>query len=477
MLETILLSTALFATANAGPTAQELEPQVAELFDEWCTACHSGVPAAVSDSSELGLEAPLSSLVGLTSVDAAGKQMVVPGQPDASYLIAKMTGAGIEGDVMPLGDDPLPPEQVQIVRDWIAALPTDDGAGAAGAGAGTEEGGTTTDGGEGAATSGTGAATSGTGATTTGAATPKPKGRKPFHGTSQIVLPTTTTLGKKTLQYRIDHRFGRIGSERGAFGLDGGVVMAMGLQYGILDGWDAMLRRSNSRKTWELGTKYVALRQEDDYPLSVGAYASLEFLRAFDVANQLTGNFQAMVSRLWFDRWSTMLTLGYHLRTNHNSRVIVDRGDGPEPVEDKRDTMVVGFASTVWLGKRKKWGIDLEYFLPIPDGGEPNRFYYRGGDADTAGSSIGSWALGGSYYTGKHFFQVFFTNNREITTGLAAPGGQSGNPFDTEGVDSNNPFHKFNFFLGFNLGRRFTLGKRIEKRRKAKAAKAEGGGK
>ena len=473
MLPTILLSTALFATANAGPTAQELEPKVAELFDEWCTACHSGAPAAVSDSSELGLESPLSSMVGLTSVDAAGKPLVVPGDPDASYLVAKLTGQGIEGDIMPMGDDPLPPEQVQIVKDWIAALPTDDGSGAAGAGdGGTEEGGGDT-GTEGGGT------TTGGGTVTTGgaAAAAKPKGRKPFHGTSQIVLPTTTTLGKKTLQYRIDHRFGRIGAERGAFGLDGGVVMAMGMQYGILDGWDVMLRRSNSRKTWELGTKFIGLRQEDDRPLSVGAYASVEYLRAFDVANRWTGNFQAMVSRLWFDRWSTMLTLGYHLRTNHNARVIVDRGDGPEPVEDKRDTMVVGFASTVWLGKRKKWGIDLEYFLPIPDGSEPNRFYYRGGDADTAGSSIGSWALGGSYYTGKHFFQVFFTNNREITTGLAAPGGQSGNPFDTEGVDSNNPFHKFNFFLGFNLGRRFTLGKRIEKRRKAKAAKAEGGGK
>ncbi len=87
---------------------------------------------------------------------------------------------------------------------------------------------------------------------------------------------------------------------------------------------------------------------------------------------------------------------------------------------------------------------------------------------------IGSWALGGSYYTGKHFFQVFFTNNRSINTNLAASGGQSGNPFDDPTTSHDNPLNEINFFLGFNLGRRFTLGKNIKKRREKKAA-AQGG--
>ena len=71
--------------------------------------------------------------------------------------------------------------------------------------------------------------------------------------------------------------------------------------------------------------------------------------------------------------------------------------------------------------------------------------------------------MGGSYFTGKHYFNVFITNNRAINTNLAASGGQAGNPFDDPSTDHENPLHEANFFLGFNLGRQFTLGKNIKK--------------
>lgn len=463
MLHHLLLS--LTPLLYAGPEAgsAELESKVQALFED-CTMCHdaSGDPG---DPEGLDLEAPVSSMIGRKSA-AVDQPLVDPGNPDGSYLITKLVGgAGMDGDIMPIGDDPYGPEQLEVVRSWIASLPP-----AGAAAAPTGDGGT-----QPPPTSDVTATATATSTPTSTTVAPAPaKGKKPFHGTHQIVLPTTTTLGRNTLQYRIDHRFGRLGTERGAFGLDAGVVMSMGIAYGILDGWDVRLRRSSTRKNWELGTKYIALRQEDGRPVSIGGYVSVEHYRDFDVANPWTGNFQAMVSRLWFDRWSTMLTLGYHLRTNHNARVIVDSGDGPEPVEDKRDTLTLGVASTIWLGKKRRWGIDMEYFLPIPDGGEPNTFYYRGGDADTDGSSIGSWAIGGSYYTGKHFFQLFFTNNRSINTNLAASGGQSGNPFDDPSTSHDNPLNEVNFFLGFNLGRRFTLGKRIKKLKEKKAAEQGG---
>ena len=49
-----------------------------------------------------------------------------------------------------------------------------------------------------------------------------------------------------------------------------------------------------------------------------------DFLRDFNVENRVSGNFMLMLSRLWFDRWSTMLTLSYHINTNKNVRVQVD---------------------------------------------------------------------------------------------------------------------------------------------------------
>ncbi len=400
---------ALFSLVGSPSGGSELESKVREIFEESCTSCHS----ESDDPNQLNLEQPPGSLVGKASSDT-GKALVVPGAPDKSYLMQKLTGAsGITGDRMPQGDDPLPKAQLETIAAWIEQVEESDG----------------------------------------GAPDTKDReesGRAPFHGTHQVNLHSTTTLGKKTLEFRVHHRFGAIGTERGAFGLDVGAIMSLGLTYGILDGWDVMLRRTNSHKGYELGTKYIPVRQEAGMPFSFGVYASVEWLRDFpaNVANPWAGNFQLLFSRLWFDRWSTMLMVGYSLPTNHAPRVYIDdfgNADGPVRVNDRRGTLDIGLASTVWLGKKKRWGIDLEYLLPIPDGRRPNVFYYHGGDADPNGTKIGAWSLGASVRVGLHFFQVFFTNTREIHTNLVAPGGQTGNPFENRG----------NFFIGFNLSRKW----------------------
>lgn len=408
--------------------AAELEPKVRKLFEDKCNACHD------AGGTEVVLEGDLGHLSRDKSKTAGGKRFVVPGEPDASYLLAKLTGKGIKGDIMPMGDDPLSASEMTLVRSWIAAL--GEPAPAEASVVSTGEVGASVDPGVDA---------------DAGEDPPEEKapGKPPFHGTFQINLPTTTTLGRRTFEFRIDHRFGQVGAERGAFGLDAGANISYAFAYGILQGWDVMLRRTNSRKGYELGTKYILIRQEDGKKLSFGGYASVEYLRDFpsNTANPWAGNFQLLLSRLWFERWSTQLVLGYHLRTNHSANVQVDLEDdavaGPVKVRDKRGTLGVGLASTVWLGAKKRWGIDLEYHLPIPS----DVFFYRGGNADKNGSNIGSWGIGGSVNTGKHFFQIFITNTREIHTNLYAPGGQSKNPFTDRG----------NFFFGFNLSRKWSL--------------------
>lgn len=445
--------------------ASDLEAKVKKIFQDDCTSCHSK-----------GGEYP--SLTGsparLTAVKsrATGKPMVTAGDPGSSYLLAKVVGKGIKGDPMPLGEN-LSGAKKQAIRDWISSLAAADTSAAPVAGDATPGStGDTTEPGPTATTDVTGPTTaepttSAGGADTaadghaTGAATdtgsdldapdeddePETEQRPPFHGVFQINLPSTATLGKRVFEFRIDHRFGRVGTERGAFGLDAGANISYGFAYGIFDGWDVLLRRSNSRKGYELGTKYIPIRQEAGKPLSFGGYASVEYLRDFpsNTANPWAGSFQLLLSRLWFQRWSTQLVLSYALRTNHKVGPTVDFGDGAGPVKvrDKRGSLGVGLASTVWLGQRKRWGIDIEYYLPIPS----DKFYFNGGNADPNGSNIGSWSLGGSVRTAKHFFQIFLTNTREIHTNLYAPGGQSKNPFENRG----------NFFLGFNLSRQWSL--------------------
>lgn len=430
------------AIVAPAPSDPALQAKVAGIFDEHCTGCHAA-GGDLNDASAFPLEGDLAVLIG-RKANESDKLLIAPGDPEGSYLMDKVLGTpAMHEDLMPLGGDPLPADQLQVLTDWISAMPASD-----------------------------------TGAAPESAPIVPPKKKyKPFHGDKHIVLPTTTSLGKKTFQYRIDHRFGRIGTERGAFGMDAGVVMNMGVGYGIIDGLDVGLSRTNSRKAWEVSAKYIGLRQEDDMPVSLGGYVSMDLLRDFDVENAISGNFMLLLSRLWFERWSTEFVLSYHTGTNKSSRVLIDfdDGDGPVPVEDTRGTLVAGLASQVWLGKRKKWSIDAEYFLPVPDVATPNMFYVRGGDADLDGSKIGSWGLGAGYYTGKHFFQLFFTNNREIHPNLAAPGGQSGNPFTTDdGVKESNPFNEFNFYLGFNLVRQFTLGKNAARWKKERESKKSG---
>lgn len=416
---------------DASKRVAELEPKVKKIFADQCLACHD------TGSDDIVLAGSPERLLKESS-KANKKPILVAGDAEGSYLIAKVTGAkGIAGDAMPLGGDPMAKGDVETLRQYIAALGERDKAAAAVV-----------------PTSDTPVAdTPATDTATEPSGEPeapkddKQPGKPPFHGVFQINLPTTSTLGRRTFEFRIDHRFGRVGAERGAFGLDAGANISYGFAYGILNGWDVVLRRSNSRKGYELGTKYVPIRQEDGKPVSFGGYASVEYYRDFpsNTANPWAGNFQLMLSRLWFQRWSTQLVVGYSLRTDHKAAPTVDFGDGAGAVKvnDKRGTLGVGLASTVWIGEKKRWGIDMEYNLPIP----VDAFYHNGGNADPNGSNIGSWSLGGSIRTGLHFFQIFITNTREIHTNLYAPGGQSKNPFEQRG----------NFFFGFNLSRKWSL--------------------
>jgi mono/diheme cytochrome c family protein len=430
----MLLAPMLLPLAFAPPEGIEAAQAI---FDESCTLCHDA-----SDDT-LNLE-DARALIGKPS--STGKPLIDPGNPNNSYLYLKLVGAeGIEGDPMPLGGDPLPVEQQAAVRDWIASLP------AAGGGEGPppdDGGGGETSGGGGEVTDGGGGEVEPPGDDGT-VPKQKPKPRQPFFGTHNINFQTTTTLGKKTISFRIHHRLGLVGGpgDRTYLGLAGGAIMSMGMEYGIIDGLDVMARWTNSRLDWELGLKYVPVRQEEGMPLSFGMYASFEALTDFPTnsVNRLTGNFQILMSRLWFDRWATQLVVNYSLLTNHAPTVLYDfgEGNGPEPVTDNRGTLGVGIASTVMLGKKRKHGIDIEYYLPIPT----DAFYYRGGNVDPNGSSIGSWGLGWSARTGLHVFQVIVTNTRNIHTNLIAPGGDTFNPF--------KPFG--DFFFGFNITRKWKL--------------------
>ena len=69
-------------------------------------------------------------LVDRPSDDVPGMDRIEPGDPEASYLVAKIEGrqqqVGGRGDRMPPTGFPLPDDDIDLIRDWVTAGALDD---------------------------------------------------------------------------------------------------------------------------------------------------------------------------------------------------------------------------------------------------------------------------------------------------------------------------------------------------------------
>ena len=101
-----------------GPKACELTAEVTTIINARCAGCHTG-------GAKLGAFDfdPARAIANTVNVKATnGETLVIPGDPDGSYVVKKLTGAaGIVGSTMPQGAL-LDEAQVQSFRDWITGL-------------------------------------------------------------------------------------------------------------------------------------------------------------------------------------------------------------------------------------------------------------------------------------------------------------------------------------------------------------------
>lgn len=126
----VVIGTGLLSAAACGgeddkPTNQSssIEPklQVIEqkVFAQSCTfsSCHG----TDSPKEGLSLVAPTHGvLVNMPSKEVSGKLLVVPFDPEQSYLYEKLTKEQPTSGVrMPFGSDPLSAEQITAIRLWI----------------------------------------------------------------------------------------------------------------------------------------------------------------------------------------------------------------------------------------------------------------------------------------------------------------------------------------------------------------------
>lgn len=110
------------ATAGSDETAIPVVAfgEVLAVIGENCFCHRSTTPQGQLDLRD---DAAYASLVSVPSVEAAGVDRVVPGDPDGSYLYLKLLGeqtsVGGSGTRMPQGAPMLPPEDIDLVRYWI----------------------------------------------------------------------------------------------------------------------------------------------------------------------------------------------------------------------------------------------------------------------------------------------------------------------------------------------------------------------
>jgi hypothetical protein len=86
-----------------------------------CISCHNATLGPFNGSLDLSRGVAYANLVNRPSADKPGAVLVVPGNPESSYLVHKLEGrAGIVGLRMPVSGPFLSESQIAAIRSWIA---------------------------------------------------------------------------------------------------------------------------------------------------------------------------------------------------------------------------------------------------------------------------------------------------------------------------------------------------------------------
>lgn len=254
-----------------------------------------------------------------------------------------------------------------------------------------------------------------------------------FKGTRMINQHTIEVGGKRTLDYRIAHRFGPFNSGSYDFwGLDGGASIRMSLEYSYDGRIQFGLGRTSIEKTYDGYLKYRLLRQNknNSMPVSVtlfsGAYytnlkGSATIIQGIDKYKNSSSRYsfahQIMIARKFNEQLSLQVTPSM---VHFNQ---VDR------ISDKNDTYAIGVLGRYKFTKRT--AITFEYMARLNEYTRATNYY----------NSLG---IGLDIETGGHVFQIHLTNSLGITENQFIP--RTADSWENGGMR-----------LGFNISRAFTL--------------------
>lgn len=112
-------------TPDLEPTFASVQQQIFSSPDsagrQSCIVCHTDQGRTPSAGLNLREGVAYQAIVGVAARNKAGALLVIPGDPDSSYLVQKLEGApGIVGERMPRTGGPyLTSGQLLVLRRWI----------------------------------------------------------------------------------------------------------------------------------------------------------------------------------------------------------------------------------------------------------------------------------------------------------------------------------------------------------------------
>jgi Membrane bound beta barrel domain (DUF5777) len=250
-----------------------------------------------------------------------------------------------------------------------------------------------------------------------------------FKTTRLINGHTVENVGKRVLDVKISHRFGKVnGGGYELFGLDN-ATMRMGFDYGITNYLMVGIGRSTYQKTYDAFFKVKVLRQSKGkrnmpITLSYVPTIALKTIRFEDTSrtnyfsSRLFFTHQLIIGRKFSESTSLQLMPTY----THRNLV--------QLAAEPNDLIAIGIGGRQKLSKRVS--LNFEYYYQLPD--------YK------LSNTTNSISLGFDIETGGHVFQLHFTNSQ----------GMSERTFITE---TTGLWEKGDIFFGFNISRVFTIGK------------------
>jgi hypothetical protein len=257
-----------------------------------------------------------------------------------------------------------------------------------------------------------------------------------FKGIRLINANTIETTKKKTLEFRITHRFGnmKIGEEEGThtfWGMDNASNIRFSFDYGITDKLSIGIGRSKVAELIDGNLKFRFLEQKTSgIPLSIAYFTNAAITPVTNITNKFENRWSyahQLIIASKLNRSISLELLPTLIHRNYVDGTILHPSNSST---DENDLFALGFAGRFKITKRMAFIID--YFLPFSQFRDGKNGYYN------------ALGVGIEIETGGHVFHINLTNSSGIIE----------NDFIINTTDS---WSDGNYKLGFNISRVFSF--------------------